>query len=59
MSQENSFLLNKIGVLWARQGKIGDALGLFQRALDLSPEYYPARQNLELYTPVELGSGRN
>jgi tetratricopeptide (TPR) repeat protein len=59
MSQENSFLLNKIGVLWARQGRIGDALGLFQRALELSPEYYPARQNLELYAPVLPGLDRN
>ena len=42
-------ILTRMGVVWAVQGDIADAVSLFERALELHPEYHAARVNLDKY----------
>ena len=48
ISQESPLLLNKVGVSWAMQGRQEAAVGLFQRALEISPHNYEVLKNLHL-----------
>jgi tetratricopeptide (TPR) repeat protein len=55
-SHEGSLV--NLGVIYAKSGKYAEALGMWNRALEVNPENLNARRNIRLLGPANDSSGR-
>jgi len=47
------YAINNLGAAYQRQGKLDEARQQYRRALQINPDYQPAKENLEQLQPKE------